>query len=173
MYIEILVLSQILNGPKHGYEIKKNVNYILVGNYEINNNVLYPLLKRYEKDGVVIKQTVEQPGRFNRIVYTATDKAYGLFLKLAGDLPENLAHDSDEFLTRVCFFYMLDRDSIEKILKRREKFLKSDIDFYNGHSTTLNGGNCLPRSVDFRETQKTKDYLELKMIEELRAKYCG
>ena len=29
------------------------------------------------------------------------------------------------------------------------------------HFTTLNGGKCLPKSIDFRETQKTKSYLEL------------
>ncbi|HAX52761.1 MAG TPA: hypothetical protein DIW07_16315 [Lachnospiraceae bacterium] len=76
-------------------------------------------------------------------------------------------------LTRVCFFYILDKLSIERILDKRENYLKTERDFYNGYSTELEGGKYLPKSTDFREVEKEKLELEFKMICDLRVKYCS
>lgn len=47
VFAEILILGQLLSGPKHGYEIKKDVQETLGEAFEINNNLLYPALRRF------------------------------------------------------------------------------------------------------------------------------
>lgn len=44
MYVDILLLAELTTGPKHGYEIKKNVQNRLGENFELNHNTLYPTL---------------------------------------------------------------------------------------------------------------------------------
>ncbi len=51
MYAEILILGELMSGPKHGYEIKRNIQNALGDEFEINNNLLYPALRRFVEDG--------------------------------------------------------------------------------------------------------------------------
>ena len=48
MYVDILLLAELTTGPKHGYEIKKNVQNRLGENFELNHNTLYPALRRFK-----------------------------------------------------------------------------------------------------------------------------
>jgi hypothetical protein len=49
--------------------------------------------------------------------------------------------------------------------------LKNELNFYNGYSRELEGGMYLPKSTDFRDVEKEKLEIEIKMINNLRKKY--
>jgi DNA-binding PadR family transcriptional regulator len=41
MYSEILILAMLRQGPRHGYEIKKDIDRALGGMVVLNNKTLY------------------------------------------------------------------------------------------------------------------------------------
>jgi hypothetical protein len=45
---DLLLLATLLEGPKHGYALKKQAGLIL-GEAELQNNLVYPLLRRFER----------------------------------------------------------------------------------------------------------------------------
>ena len=53
MYSEILILAMLQQGPRHGYEIKKDIDRALGGMVSLNNKTLYLVLKRFEEMGAV------------------------------------------------------------------------------------------------------------------------
>jgi len=50
---EVLVLSLILDGPKHGYQIGLEVERRSGGVFELQHGTLYPILHRLEREGLV------------------------------------------------------------------------------------------------------------------------
>src|SRR5436190_802241 len=66
MYSKILVLAMLQQGPRHGYEIKKDIDRALGGMIFINNKTLYLVLKRFEEVGAVTRQMIQQTGKPNR-----------------------------------------------------------------------------------------------------------
>ena len=104
MYFDILMLRVLRDQPRHGYEIKKQVERIL-GGRSINNNVLYPALRRFEEQGAVERAAAEaDPGRPPRNVYRLTDTGYDLFQSMIRDADPALLADDNEFQVRVAFF---------------------------------------------------------------------
>ncbi|BAR84187.1 GNAT family acetyltransferase [Bacillus thuringiensis serovar tolworthi] len=84
MYVDILLLAELTTGPKHGYEIKKNVQNRLGENFELNHNMLYPALRRFENMGAITKKIQKQEKKF--------------FLKCYESFPKNLRQTIQNFL---------------------------------------------------------------------------
>ncbi len=66
MYSEILILAMLRPGPRHGYEIKKDIDRALGGMVTLNNKTLYLALKHFEELGAVTRQVIPQEGKPNR-----------------------------------------------------------------------------------------------------------
>ncbi len=62
MYSEIVILAMLHQGPRYGYEIKKDVERALGGMVPLNNKTLYLTLKRFEEMGSVTRQVIAQEG---------------------------------------------------------------------------------------------------------------
>ena len=104
MYFDILMLRVLADGPRHGYEIKKQVERIL-GGRSINNNVLYPALRRFEEQGAIERVAAEaDPGRPQRNVYRLTDTGHDVLQAMIRDADPTLLTDDNEFQVRVAFF---------------------------------------------------------------------
>ena len=56
MYSEILILAMLRAGPRHGYEIKKDIERALGRTVSLNNKTLYLALKRFEEIGAVVRR---------------------------------------------------------------------------------------------------------------------
>jgi DNA-binding PadR family transcriptional regulator len=125
MYIDILILSQILKGPKHGYEIKRKIECNLGNNVVVNNNMLYPALRHFEDQGIIRKVVVAQKGKPSRTVYHATPKASRHFKSLLNDFPREMASNQKEFFIRVIFLSQLNASQRRRILASRKSSLES------------------------------------------------
>jgi DNA-binding PadR family transcriptional regulator len=64
MYSEILILAMLRQGPRHGYEIKKDIDRALGGMVALNNKTLYLALKHFEEMGAVTRQVIPFTPRF-------------------------------------------------------------------------------------------------------------
>ncbi|MDO3408935.1 PadR family transcriptional regulator [Saccharibacillus sp. CPCC 101409] len=119
MYADILILGQLLTGPKHGYEIKKNVQEALGDTFELNNNALYPALRRFLAMGAMTKEIEKGDGKPDRHVYLLTETGEETFNELVRDFPEKAAVNQIEFLVRVALFERLNPEVQFDILRKR------------------------------------------------------
>lgn len=131
MYIDILILSQLLKKPHHGYEIKKNIEEIVGRDICVNNNMLYPSLKRFEDSKMVSKKLETQEGKPNRYIYKITGLGKKSLLELIKKFPAPLATHKYEFFTRVMLFNMIDTEHRKHILETRKIVQKKHLDYLN------------------------------------------
>ncbi len=50
-----MVLGLLFDGPKHGYQLKREAGFVL-GRGDMHNNLVYPLLRRFTTEGWVTKR---------------------------------------------------------------------------------------------------------------------
>lgn len=124
MYVDLLILSNLLAGPSYGYEIKKNVARFVGGALAINNNALYPALRKFEQMGAVEKAVEHQEGKPDRHLYRATDLGREIFGEMLREFPEEVARHDVEFWVRVAFLHLLEAEDRQRILDTRSAMLQ-------------------------------------------------
>ncbi|OMF68226.1 PadR family transcriptional regulator [Paenibacillus glucanolyticus] len=125
MYIELLILIQIEMAPKHGYEIKKEIQRDLGYLTDVNHNMLYPTLRRFTEQGLITKKINEQDGKPNQFVYEITEAGKTKITDLINAFSEKDAKHQIEFLIRVSLFQRISRDNQLRILSMRKKDLEA------------------------------------------------
>lgn len=166
MYAEILILGQLLSGPKHGYEIKKNIQKALGEEFEINNNLLYPALRRFLEMGAISKEVVKSEGKPARHVYLLTDVGEEIFNEMIRDFPSKLAASQTEFLVRVALFDRLEHDMRLEILQKRQEVLQEKLKYYRH----IESNHQNPLVIEVIHFQKMQVEHELAWIEDLKQK---
>jgi DNA-binding PadR family transcriptional regulator len=66
---ELLVLSAVRAGPKHGYQIALDVEAVSGGAFLLQHGTLYPILHRLEREGLIRGRWQETPGERRRKEY--------------------------------------------------------------------------------------------------------
>jgi PadR family transcriptional regulator, regulatory protein PadR len=69
---ELLVLAQLENARRHGYEIAIRIGQRSAGAVSFNVASLYPILYRLERRGLIAGTWVEKPGHRRRRYYKLT-----------------------------------------------------------------------------------------------------
>jgi transcriptional regulator len=72
--MELLILSVLQAGPRHGYEIGKFLEQRSGGQLEFRVSTLYSVLYRMEERGWIKGRWVERKGQRRRCYYTLTGK---------------------------------------------------------------------------------------------------
>jgi DNA-binding PadR family transcriptional regulator len=124
MYVDILILASILAQPRHGYEIKRQVEATIGSRISINNNQLYPALRRFEEAGAITREVVRTPSRPDKHVYQVTERGAEILQDLLRDFTLEQARDDTEFQVHVAFFHLLEPEARLAILAAREAVLK-------------------------------------------------
>jgi DNA-binding PadR family transcriptional regulator len=125
MYLELLILIQIDKSPKHGYEIKKEIQKDLGYLMDVNHNMLYPTLRKFTDEGFVRKHRNEQVGRPNQYIYEITEAGREKITNLINEFTEKDAKHQIEFMVRVSLFERISKEDRFRILHRRKKDLES------------------------------------------------
>jgi DNA-binding PadR family transcriptional regulator len=119
---DLILLAALLNGPKHGYALKKWTN-IITGKGEMHNNLVYPLLKRFVSESLVSqRQTAGQRGQ-TREVYALTSKGKQALLDRLGEFTQKDAASAEAFSLRTGMFGVLDKEKRRDIVEARDKWL--------------------------------------------------
>lgn len=120
---DLIVLALLFDGPKHGYQLKREAGFIL-GQGDMHNNLVYPLLRRFTGEGWVRRKAV--PGQRGQ-----TRQQYALTAKGKQELRRRLAEYSDEdarsgqvFALRVGMFALLGPGTRAQILEKRAGYLR-------------------------------------------------
>ncbi len=128
MYVDILLLAELTTGPKHGYEIKKNVQNRLGENFELNHNMLYPALRRFENMGAITKKIHKQVGKTKpKYVRYNRNRRRNFFLKCYESFPKNLRQTIQNFLFVLRYLKKLDYEDRKEILTVRQNVLYNQL----------------------------------------------
>lgn len=125
MYIDLLILTQIEKSPKHGYEIKKEIQKDLGFMMDVNHNLLYPALRRFADEGAIIRKRNEGDGKPTQYVYEITEAGRAKIAELINEFTEKDAKHDIEFMIRVSLFHRIPRESRLRILRMRQQDLES------------------------------------------------
>lgn len=132
MYLDILILAMIRDQPRHGYEIKKRVGGVLGIGVSLNNNILYPALRRFEEEGAVKSKLEPGDGSPSRRVFQLTPRGDELLRTMLEDFPPERAESEPEFLVRLAFFELVDREVRLDILATRRQVVAKELDHVTG-----------------------------------------
>lgn len=119
---DLIILSTLLPGPKHGYQLKHEAGIIL-GQGVLHNNLVYPLLRRFMNDKWVSRRIVPGERGQKRHRYAITALGRKELLTRLSAFSEQDARSSNEFRLRVGMFQLVDAEARLRILEMREKFL--------------------------------------------------
>jgi DNA-binding PadR family transcriptional regulator len=119
---DLLLLSTLLAGPRHGYALKKQIA-LITGQGEMHNNLVYPLLKRFVFEGWVSRRETAGERGQTRELYAITAKGRQELQRRLSDFPPKSAASAEAFSFRIGLFDILDVLTRRRILDEREKWL--------------------------------------------------
>jgi DNA-binding PadR family transcriptional regulator len=119
---DLLLMTTLLDGPKHGYALKKQIA-LITGQGEMHNNLVYPLLKRFVAEGWVSQRTVDGERGQTREMYALTVKGRQELLARLSVLSDKDAGNREACLLRVGLFSVLPKEIRLKILAARDGWL--------------------------------------------------
>ena len=103
---DLLLLASLLDGPQHGYALKKRLGTI-TGHGPLHNNVVYPLLKRFVAATWVSRRKAQGQRGQTRELYSLTPKGKQVLLSRLRDFSEKDAVSGDAFRLRIGLFAVL------------------------------------------------------------------
>jgi DNA-binding PadR family transcriptional regulator len=120
---DLIVLATLLDGPKHGYQLKREAGFIL-GQGVMHNNLVYPLLRRFTSLGWVTKKSMPGERGQTRLQYAITALGRRELVTRLSEFGEADASSFSRFITRVGMFALLAEPVRVGILKQRESYLQ-------------------------------------------------
>ena len=120
---DLIILAMLLDGPKHGYQLKHEAGFIL-GQGAMHNNLVYPMLRRFTAEGWVSKKTVPGERGQTRLQYAITALGRRELVTRLSEFGESEAASWPGFVTRVGMFEVLQAPARERILEQREGYLR-------------------------------------------------
>lgn len=123
---DLVLLATLLDGPKHGYQLKKQAGMIF-GQRVLHNNLVYPLLRRFMASGWVTRKTVPGERGQKRQQYAITAAGMQALVERLSDFSDEAAYSHDGFRLRVALFPLLAEETRGRILSAREAALR-DVD---------------------------------------------
>ena len=121
---DLIILATLLDGPKHGYQLKREAGFIL-GHGQMHNNLVYPLLRRFTVEGWVTKKTTPGERGQTRQQYAITPVGRRELITRLSNFGESEAASWPAFITRVGMFEVLEGPVRTSILETRASYLKA------------------------------------------------
>jgi DNA-binding PadR family transcriptional regulator len=120
---DLLLLSVLLPGPKHGYRLKREAG-LMLGQQNLHSNLVYPMLRRFVSQGLVKQKTAPGERGQTRKLYSLTPLGRRTLMEKISQFSEQDAESENAFQMRVGFFPLLPPEVREQILAARESALR-------------------------------------------------
>jgi len=161
---DLITLSLLLDGPKHGYQLKRQGGFIF-GQGDMHNNLIYPLLRRFTNDGWVTKKQVPGKRGQTRHQYSLTALGRRELISRLEQYSEQDAQSLGAFITRVGLFEAIHADAHKAILEKREGYLQKRVEQLDRLTENIKVESY---GVDVIELLREQIRMELKWIEKIR-----
>jgi len=123
---DIIILSLLLEGPKHGYRLKQEAA-MFSSEQQLHNNTIYPLLKRYLNSGWITQKQADGERGQTRLMYALTLAGRQALVQKLTDYTETDASNPHAFRLRVGLFDQLDTSTRQRILELRDNHLAASL----------------------------------------------
>jgi DNA-binding PadR family transcriptional regulator len=163
---DLLLLANLLGGPKHGYALKKQVG-LISGRSEMHNNLVYPLLRRFVESGWVSQRKGPGERGQTREIYALTKKGRQELLRRLSHFAGREIASGGGFHLRVGLFSVLSPVDSGRILAQRDEWLAAREQRLARLSSALDLGPWGGEVVGFLQAQIRS---ERKWISHLRQK---
>jgi DNA-binding PadR family transcriptional regulator len=117
------MLTMMLDGPKYGYQLKRDAGWIM-GQDSLHSNLVYPLLRKFLEQKWVSKKAVPGERGQTRQQYALTPAGRRHLLERLKAFGEADAASDEAFRLRVGVFPVLDPEARGTILARRDMHLE-------------------------------------------------
>jgi DNA-binding PadR family transcriptional regulator len=124
---DIIILSLLLEGPKHGYRLKQDAA-MFSSEQQLHNNTIYPLLKRFLKSGWITQKQADGDRGQTRLLYALTPSGKQTLVDKLSDFSDSDIANPHAFRIRVGLFDLLDTATRERILQVRDGHLAARLD---------------------------------------------
>ncbi len=121
---ELLFLGLLAEGPKHGYEIKRQIEEDLAPNVGIKVKSIYYPLKKLEESKFIEKETGRQGLWPEKYIYKITPKGKKRFDELMGESFLSIERPFFQIDLSLFFLHLADKTSVKRRLKARHALLK-------------------------------------------------
>ncbi len=148
---DLILLAALLDGPKHGWVLKK-LGGLVTGHGDMHNNLVYPLMKKFVAQGWVRRRA--EAGRRGQIraVYSLTLPGNRELFRRLNQFAEKEAASATEFRLRVGLFQLLSAEARKRILDERGRWLAAREERFvalQQQLTAIKAGAWGPEVVDF------------------------
>lgn len=120
---DLLIFCMMLDGPKYGYQLKRQAGWIM-GQEALHNNLVYPLLRRFLEEKKVTRKEVPGDRGQTRQQYALTAEGRRWLFERLNSFSETDARSEQAFHLRVGVFPALKHESRESIFNLRESYLR-------------------------------------------------
>ncbi|MBB6014546.1 DNA-binding PadR family transcriptional regulator [Aquamicrobium lusatiense] len=108
------ILGVVTRVPRSGYDIVKQLEHFRPA----KTSQVYPTLSKLEAAGLVVAEDVEQEGRPNKKVYSATPEGRQALTDWIGTEPE-IPYSRDDFLTMIYSAWLKDPADTRRMVEAR------------------------------------------------------
>ena len=119
---DLLLLSMMLDGPKYGYQLKREAGWIM--GQALHNNLVYPSLRRFLEEGWVRRKAVPGQRGQTRQQYALSPEGKLHLSTQLNEFSQADAASEAAFNLRVGLFPVLRPETRENILSLREQWLR-------------------------------------------------
>jgi DNA-binding PadR family transcriptional regulator len=125
-------LGTLLEGPRHGYDIQRQINADFGDIWRLSTSQVYSVLKRLERDGLVTSVSVQQGARPPRKIYRITPQGRERFLRWALSPQQNIRELRVEFLGKVALLMRMgQRDQLKRLIDAQKEICEERLQMMN------------------------------------------
>jgi len=121
---ELLFLGLLMEGPKHGYEIKRIIEEELVPFVGLNIKSIYYPLKKMEQLGLILKDIGREGKWPEKFVYSITPKGEKIFHHLVNESFLSIERPYFNIDLSLYFLHHVDKKLAKRRMRARVIFLK-------------------------------------------------
>ena len=121
---EHMLLGVLMNGPKHGYEIKRQLEATVKTTWQVSTSQIYTLLKRLETTGRIRSMLEAQTARPSRRVFSLTHAGRTAFKRWVDQPVGHVRDFRMEFITKLHFLHALGLTGGNRLIDRQIAMLK-------------------------------------------------
>jgi len=167
---DLIILGLLSDGPKHGYQLKREAGFML-GHGDMHNNLVYPLLRRFTTAGWVTKKPAPGERGQTRQQYELTEKGRRELIRKLAEFSGEDVRSEAAFSTRVGMFELLDTDTRTQILEKRQAYLREREERLTALKTNMDVGTYGADAIGFLREQIRLEIAWIKRLEGMEKRH--
>jgi DNA-binding PadR family transcriptional regulator len=166
---DLILLAALLDGPKHGWVLKKLGGWV-TGHGDMHNNLVYPAMKKFVANGWVRRRAEAGHRGQTRAVYSLTLSGNKELFRRLNQFGEKEAASASEFRLRVGLFGALPEETRKRILTDRTTWLAAREERFETLRQSLQAMGSAPWGLEVVKFLAAEIQLERKWIAALGKK---